>query len=161
MALYADALVAIYRFLPIEDSGPVFRICFEPERSEPVKICVIRACLTLVQDAARFPWQKPLDQPASWIATRGHDLPLVRPPFYMFYALLIFSHCSSLVFVISKLIAMGLSDGLRLDQKLNDLCQNLFRKGKFSSLVSFRSGECLLYSFSSPFRLRKMMCKNG
>jgi neurofibromin 1 len=30
--------------------------------------------LTLVQDAARFHWQKPLDEPASWVATRGRDI---------------------------------------------------------------------------------------
>ena len=80
IALYADALVAIYRFLPIEDSGPLYQICFEPERSEPVKTCVVRACLTLAQDAARFPWQKPLDHAASWVATRGRDLTLVGLP---------------------------------------------------------------------------------
>ena len=95
IALYAEALVAIYRFLPIEDSGPLFRICFEPERSEPVKTCVVRACLTLVQDAARFPWQKPLDQPASWIATRGRDLTLVRLPSlcFMLYKLIFVAVC--------------------------------------------------------------------
>ena len=76
--------MAIYRFLPIEDSGPLFQTCFEPERSEPVKTCVVRACLTLVQDAARFHWQKSLDQPASWVATRGRDIVMVRPPFLCF-----------------------------------------------------------------------------
>ncbi|KAF8806096.1 hypothetical protein BYT27DRAFT_7141632 [Phlegmacium glaucopus] len=74
VALYGDALVAVYRFLPLEDSGPLFQVCFEPERSEPVKTCVVRACLTLAQDAPRFHWQKPLDQPATWVATRGRDI---------------------------------------------------------------------------------------
>ena len=151
--------MAIYRFLPIEDSGPVFQICFDPERSEPVKTCVVRACLTLVQDAARFTWQKPLDQPASWVATRGHDLTLVRSPSLCFNGLNL-SRCSSPAFVVSKLIARVLSDGLRLDQELNDISQSLFRKGKFSFLVSFRSGECLRCSFSRPFMLR-MICTNG
>ena len=76
--------MAIYRFLPIEDSGPTFQICFEPERSDPVKTCVVRACLTLVQDAARFHWQKPLDEPASWVATRARDILGVRTPFLHF-----------------------------------------------------------------------------
>ena len=150
--------MAIYRFLPIEDSGPVFQICFEPERSEPVKTCVVRACLTLVQDAARFPWQKPLDHPASWIGTRGRDLILVRPS-SLFHPLLILSRCSSPAFVASKSMVRGLSDGLRLDQELNDFSQSLFRKGRFSFLVSFRSGGCLRYSFSMAFRLR-MIYKN-
>lgn len=81
VALYADALVAIFRFLPLEDSGPLFKICLEPERSEPVKTCVIRACLTLVQDAPRFHWQKSLDQPAAWVATRSREILTVRTAF--------------------------------------------------------------------------------
>ena len=48
--MYAEALVAIYRFLPFEDTLPLFASCFEPERSEAVKICAVRACLTLIQE---------------------------------------------------------------------------------------------------------------
>ena len=80
VALYADAFVAVYRFLPFEDSGPLFRICLEPERSESVKSCVIRACLTLVQDAPRFHWQKPLDQLTTWVAKRGREILTVCTP---------------------------------------------------------------------------------
>jgi hypothetical protein len=75
--------VAIYRFLPVEDSGPLFTICLEAERSEPVKICVIRACLTLIQDAVRFHWQKPLDQLAIWTATRCREILAVCTPFFL------------------------------------------------------------------------------
>ncbi|EFI27794.1 hypothetical protein CC1G_14717 [Coprinopsis cinerea okayama7 len=70
VALYADALVAIFRFLPEEDSIPIFCVCIEPERSEAVKTCVIRACLTLNQDAARIKMQKPLDRLQDAIAHR-------------------------------------------------------------------------------------------
>ena len=73
--------MAVYRFLPVEDSAPLFTICFEPERSETVKTCVIRACLTLIQDSARFHWQKPLDQPAIWTAARGREILAVCTPF--------------------------------------------------------------------------------
>jgi hypothetical protein len=76
--------VALYRFLPVEDSGPLFQICLEPERSEPVKTCVIRACLTLVQDAGLFHWQKPLDQPATWVATRSREIIAVCTSFLRF-----------------------------------------------------------------------------
>ncbi|KAG6811909.1 hypothetical protein H0H92_005307 [Tricholoma furcatifolium] len=60
VALYAEALVAIYRYLPEEDVLPLFSICVEPERSEAVKLCAVRACLTLVQEASRCRWQRPL-----------------------------------------------------------------------------------------------------
>jgi hypothetical protein len=97
--------VAVYRFLPVEDSGPLFKTCLEPERSEPVKACVIRACLTLIQDAARFHWQKPLDQPAIWVAARGREILAVCIPFFpTFHARLIVPHCRALVFVVSSLI---------------------------------------------------------
>lgn len=74
LALYADALVAIFRFLPVEDSTQLFQQCSEPERSEPVKTCAIRACVTLVQDAPRFRWQKPLIELADAVATRCRDI---------------------------------------------------------------------------------------
>ena len=86
IALYADALVAVFRFLPLDDSKELFRICFEPERSEPVKTCVARACLTLTQDAPRFHWQKPLDQPACWVATRCREILIVCTPFSILHA---------------------------------------------------------------------------
>lgn len=50
ITLYAEALVAIYRFLPLDDALPLFVSCVEPERSEAVKICAVRALLTLVQE---------------------------------------------------------------------------------------------------------------
>ncbi|CAA7259350.1 unnamed protein product [Cyclocybe aegerita] len=74
VALYSDALVAVFRFLPIEDSGPLFEACVEPERSEPVKTCVIRACLTIVQDKSRFLWQKTLDDLPASVAARCRDI---------------------------------------------------------------------------------------
>ncbi|PPQ78909.1 hypothetical protein CVT25_002369 [Psilocybe cyanescens] len=74
VSLYADALVALYRFLPLEDSTPLFEACMEPERSEPVKTCAIRACLTLVQDAPRFPWQRPLTVLEDALAGRCRDI---------------------------------------------------------------------------------------
>ncbi|KAG6896188.1 hypothetical protein C0992_009811 [Termitomyces sp. T32_za158] len=62
VALYAEALVALYRFLPEEDAISFFSTCVEPERSEAVKLCAVRACLTLVQEANRCKWQRPLDK---------------------------------------------------------------------------------------------------
>ncbi|PPR04649.1 hypothetical protein CVT24_011867 [Panaeolus cyanescens] len=74
VALYADALVAIYRFLPDEDAITLFQQCMEPERSDPVKTCAIRACLTLVQDAPRFSWQKSFERLAVTTAPRCRDI---------------------------------------------------------------------------------------
>ncbi|KAF8207849.1 hypothetical protein K438DRAFT_2013261 [Mycena galopus ATCC 62051] len=61
VAVYAQALTMIFRFLPEEDSLPLFEECLMPERSDAVKLCAVRACLTLAQEAALLPWQKPLD----------------------------------------------------------------------------------------------------
>ncbi|KAG6857003.1 hypothetical protein H0H87_011097 [Tephrocybe sp. NHM501043] len=60
VALYAEAMVAVYRFLSEEEALSLFVICVEPERSEAVKLCAVRACLTLVQEAGRCKWQRPL-----------------------------------------------------------------------------------------------------
>ncbi|KAJ7265356.1 hypothetical protein B0H12DRAFT_1201035 [Mycena haematopus] len=50
VAVYAQALTMIFRFLQEEDSIPLFEECLLPERSDAVKLCVVRACLTLVQE---------------------------------------------------------------------------------------------------------------
>ena len=47
VAMYSEALVTVYRFLPNEESLPLFTTCLEPDRSEAVKICAVKACLTL------------------------------------------------------------------------------------------------------------------
>ena len=52
VALYADALVTVFRFLPENEVVHIFRGCMEPERSDAVKTCVVRACLTLCQDVS-------------------------------------------------------------------------------------------------------------
>ncbi|KDR84288.1 hypothetical protein GALMADRAFT_87191 [Galerina marginata CBS 339.88] len=74
VALYADALVAVFRFLSLEDSTPLFQACVEPERSDAVKTSVIRACVTLVNDTPRFQWQKPLNDLEFAIAGRCRDV---------------------------------------------------------------------------------------
>ncbi|KAJ7094350.1 hypothetical protein C8R44DRAFT_384405 [Mycena epipterygia] len=70
VSLYAGALTAIYRFLPEEDSLLLFEECLMPERADAVKLCVVRACLSLVQEAARIPWQRPLDKLILIVAPR-------------------------------------------------------------------------------------------
>ncbi|GLB34218.1 putative GTPase-activator protein for Ras-like GTPases [Lyophyllum shimeji] len=70
VAMYAEALVAVFRFLPEEDALSLFSTCVEPERSEAVKLCAVRACLTLVQEAERVKWQKPLDKLEDIMAPR-------------------------------------------------------------------------------------------
>lgn len=50
IALCAEAIVSTFRFLPEDDYLPLFSVCVEPERSEAVKTCALRACLTLVQE---------------------------------------------------------------------------------------------------------------
>lgn len=48
VAMIADALASLYRFLPEDESITIFLQCLEPERSEAVKICVVKACLALI-----------------------------------------------------------------------------------------------------------------
>ncbi len=52
VAMLADVMAALYRFLPEEESIPIFQRCVEPERSEAVKICAVKACLTLIVDVS-------------------------------------------------------------------------------------------------------------
>ncbi|KAH9854976.1 hypothetical protein C2E23DRAFT_883516 [Lenzites betulinus] len=56
VAILGDALASIYRFLPEDESIPIFLQCLEAERSEAVKICVVKACLALI--GWKLPWQK-------------------------------------------------------------------------------------------------------
>lgn len=60
VVLYANVLVTVYRFLSPEESVPLIKEWLEPTRSDAVKICAVRACLTLAQEASRFPWQRSL-----------------------------------------------------------------------------------------------------
>ncbi|KAK7053933.1 hypothetical protein R3P38DRAFT_3343387 [Favolaschia claudopus] len=70
VVIYAQALVTIFRFLPEEDSIPLFEECLMPERSDAVKLCVVRACLTIVEEAEIIPWQKSYDALALTVAPR-------------------------------------------------------------------------------------------
>jgi len=54
VAMYSEALVTIFRFLPNEESLPLFTTCLEPERPESVKICAVKACLTLSLEVCHF-----------------------------------------------------------------------------------------------------------
>ncbi|KAJ7055100.1 hypothetical protein C8F01DRAFT_470816 [Mycena amicta] len=70
VTLYAQALACIFRFLPEQDSQLLFEECLAPERSDAVKLCVVRSVLTLVQEAPRLPWQRPLDTLFATISLR-------------------------------------------------------------------------------------------
>lgn len=50
VALVADALVTIFRFLPEAESVPIIMQALRPEMSDAVKISAIKACLTLITD---------------------------------------------------------------------------------------------------------------
>jgi len=74
VALYADALISVFRFLPEEDSIPLFVSSLEPERSDAVKTCVVRAMLTLEVEASRIPAQRSLDNLMIALARRFRDV---------------------------------------------------------------------------------------
>jgi hypothetical protein len=50
IAMFAEALVSVFRFLPEDEAVTLFSACVEPEHSESVKTCAVRACLTLIQE---------------------------------------------------------------------------------------------------------------
>ena len=47
VAMIADALVALYRFSSPDQATLLYERCLEPECSDAVKLCVIKACMTL------------------------------------------------------------------------------------------------------------------
>ena len=47
VTIFADALVALYRFSPPDDVVPLFKTCLEAERSDAVKLVAIKASVTL------------------------------------------------------------------------------------------------------------------
>jgi hypothetical protein len=94
---YAEAFVAMYRFLPPEDCLPLFVDCLRPERSDAVKTCIVRAYLILVNEvspmlscdymklkifkAPHIPWQRSLDPFEDATAERMHELVIVSGHF--------------------------------------------------------------------------------
>jgi hypothetical protein len=84
--LYADALVAVYRHSP-QRSQRIIRTWLEPQRSEAVKLCVVRAAMTLVVETAVFPWQPSLT-PMLQVSTKRLNLILrVRTECFMILVL--------------------------------------------------------------------------
>ncbi|KAI0355329.1 hypothetical protein OH77DRAFT_1424817 [Trametes cingulata] len=72
VAMIADALAALYRFSPEDESIPIFQQCLEAERSEAVKICVVKACLALVVEGWKLPWQRSLTPLKNAVKDRLH-----------------------------------------------------------------------------------------
>ncbi|KAI0638553.1 hypothetical protein C8Q77DRAFT_1047292 [Trametes polyzona] len=70
VAIIADALAALYRFLPEDESIPIYQQCLEPERSEAVKICVVKACLALIVEGWKMPWQRSITPLKEALQTR-------------------------------------------------------------------------------------------
>jgi neurofibromin 1 len=54
VTIFADALVALYRFSPLDDVLPLFRTCLEAERSDAVKLVAIKASVTLSVEVRNF-----------------------------------------------------------------------------------------------------------
>jgi hypothetical protein len=68
--MFSEVLVAVYRFLPAEEGLALFTLCLEPERSEAVKTCAVRACLILSLEADQFPWTRSTEALRGPIACR-------------------------------------------------------------------------------------------
>lgn len=52
VALVADALVTLFRFLPKSESVPIIMQALQPEMSDAVKISAIKACITLITEVS-------------------------------------------------------------------------------------------------------------
>ncbi|KAL4251095.1 Ras-GAP domain-containing protein [Abortiporus biennis] len=79
VGLLGDALVTIYRFLSVDETVQIFLKCLDPGRSDAVKICVIRACITLITENRQLPWQTSPDHLKKALAVRlasvyGHSI---------------------------------------------------------------------------------------
>ncbi|KAG8981934.1 Ras GTPase activating protein ira2 [Tulasnella sp. 425] len=72
--LYADALVAIYRFSHATAIDTIFPSCIAPERSDAVKTCVMKACLTIVTETGKIGGQPPISSLFPVIATRSRQI---------------------------------------------------------------------------------------
>jgi neurofibromin 1 len=44
---FSEALACAWRFLPEKESLDIFNACTDPERSDAVKTCAVRACLLM------------------------------------------------------------------------------------------------------------------
>ncbi len=49
VALYADALVSLVHFLPLDEAIDIIESCLEAERSDAVKMCAVKAYVVLMQ----------------------------------------------------------------------------------------------------------------
>jgi hypothetical protein len=76
--MYAEVLVAIFRYLDEPIGLSLFQKCLEPERSEAVKTVALRACLTLVKEVDRFPWQRSIARLQDLAGPRIRDIWNVR-----------------------------------------------------------------------------------
>jgi hypothetical protein len=56
VAIYADALVMLWRFLPEVESIELFRSCLLSERSDAIKLCAVTAMHTLARDVSQEPF---------------------------------------------------------------------------------------------------------
>ena len=50
VAIIADILVTLFRYLADDEVIPFFKLSLEPERSDAVKICTVKACITIIED---------------------------------------------------------------------------------------------------------------
>lgn len=47
VGIISDILVVIYRYIPEDDSIPIFQMCLDQSRSCAVKMCAVRALILL------------------------------------------------------------------------------------------------------------------
>ena len=78
VAMFADALVALYRFAPKHEALRFFETCLEPERSDAVKLVAVKACATLSVEQRSIQWQPDITELEAITAPRLRSIFGVR-----------------------------------------------------------------------------------
>lgn len=78
VGIISDILVVIYRYIPEEESIPVFQLCLDQSRSCAVKMCAVRA-LTLLSIEVRLGMKKGHSFHELTPPTQMHRIPWQRP----------------------------------------------------------------------------------
>jgi hypothetical protein len=157
VTIFADALVALYRFSPLDDVLPLFQTCLEAERSDAVKLVAIKASVTLsveVRNICSSEASGPVKEllgardimathnSASFRASGGKIPNHLQGNHMLHVSSTRELHVSSMVVSdVMKLTRTASSDELRCDPKPNVTLPRPFRTANWSLLPSLGFGD--------------------
>ncbi|KAI0026519.1 hypothetical protein K488DRAFT_92404, partial [Vararia minispora EC-137] len=74
VAMFADALVAVFRFVSAKESLPLFATCFGPKQSDAIKLVAVKACIMLAVKAKSIDGQPDLTELAELVTPRACNI---------------------------------------------------------------------------------------